>query len=73
MKYYTIVRIDEADYGCEGRPDGEEAMDSVWLEDENGERRIVRASDQMLYDRHLDEGSRVTFDDEGCLTAWCQK
>ena len=36
MKRYKIVRIDEADYGCEGRPDGEEAMDSVWLEDENG-------------------------------------
>ena len=54
MKRYKIVRIDEADYGCEGRPDGEEAMDSVWLEDENGERQIVRASDRMLYDRHLD-------------------
>ena len=39
MKRYKIVRIDEADYGCEGRPDGEEAMDSVWLEDENGERQ----------------------------------
>ena len=25
MKRYKIVRIDEADYGCEGRPDGEEA------------------------------------------------
>ena len=46
MKRYKIVRIDEADYGCEGRPDGEEAMDSVWLEDENGERQIVRASDR---------------------------
>lgn len=22
MKRYKIVRIDEADYGCEGRPDG---------------------------------------------------
>ena len=63
MKRYKIVRIDEADYGCEGRPDGEEAMDSVWLEDENGERQIVRASDRMLYDRHLDEGSLVTFDE----------
>ena len=52
---WSVTRIDEADYGCEGRPDGEEAMDSVWLEDENGERQIVRASDRMLYDRHLDE------------------
>lgn len=48
MKRYKIVRIDEADYGCEGRPDGEEAMDSVWLEDENGERQIVRASDRSF-------------------------
>ena len=29
MKRYKIVRIDEADYGCEGRPDGEEAMSRV--------------------------------------------
>ena len=70
MKRYKIVRIDEADYGCEGRSDGEEAMDSVWLEDENGERHIVRASDLMLYDRHLDEGSLVTFDEKNQLTAW---
>ena len=61
MKRYKIVRIDEADYGCE---------DSVWLEDENGERQIVRASDRMLYDRHLDEGSLVTFDEKNQLTAW---
>ena len=70
MKHYKIVRIDETDYGCEGRPDGEEAMDSVWLEDENGERHIVRASDQMLDDRHLDEGSLVMFDEKNQLTAW---
>ena len=57
MKRYKIVRIDEADYGCEGRPDGEEAMDSVWLE----------------YDRHLDEGSLVTFDEKHQLTAWFAK
>ena len=68
MKRYKIVRIDEADYGCEGRPDGEEAMDSVWLEDENGERQIVRASDRML-----DEGSLVTFDEKHQLTAWFAK
>ena len=53
--------------------DGEEAMDSVWLEDENGERQIVRASDRMLYDRHLDEGSLVTFDEKHQLTAWFAK
>ena len=48
-------------------------MDSVWLEDENGERQIVRASDRMLYDRHLDEGSLVTFDEKHQLTAWFAK
>ena len=73
MKRYKIVRIDEADYGCEGRPDGEEAMDNVWLEDENGERQIVRVSDLMLYDRHLNEGSLVTFDEKHQLTAWFAK
>ena len=70
MKYYKIIRIDEADYGCEGRPDGEEAMDRVWLEDEAGDVRIVREADQLLYDRHLDEGSQVVFDEKEHLTAW---
>ena len=70
MKRYKIVRIDAADYGCEGRPDGEFLIDSVWLCVENGERQIVRASDRMLYDRHLDEGSLVTFDEKNQLTAW---
>ena len=41
MKRYKIVRIDEADYGCEGRPDGEEAMDSVWLEGERGQSPLT--------------------------------
>ena len=45
---------------------------SGW-KDENGERQIVRASDRMLYDRHLDEGSLVTFDEKHQLTAWFAK
>ena len=69
MKRYKITRIDEADYGCEGRPEGEEAMDSVWLEDENGEVHIVKAADALLYERQLDEGSLVTFDEKNQLTA----
>ena len=73
MKRYKIVRIDEADYGLEGRPDGEDLMDSVWLEDENGERQFVRASDRMLYDRYLDEGSLVTIHEKHQLTAWFAK
>lgn len=73
MSHYKITRIDEADYGCEGRPEGEEAMDSVWLEDENGEVHIVKVADALLYERHLDEGSLVTFDEKNQLMAWCPK
>ncbi len=48
-------------------------LSSTELEDENGERQIVRVSDRMLYDRHLDEGSLVTFDEKHQLTAWFAK
>lgn len=35
---YRVVRIDEPDFGCEGRPDGAEPMAKVYLESEDGEK-----------------------------------
>ena len=28
---YFVKRIDEPDFGCEGRPEGKPAMDKVWM------------------------------------------
>ena len=37
QKQYRILRIDEPDFGCEGRDDGEAAYDEITLVNEQGE------------------------------------
>ena len=37
MIIYTITRIDEADFGCEGRPEGYIPMVTVYLEEDGEE------------------------------------
>lgn len=54
---YTIIRITEEDYGCEGIPEGEELMCSVLVRDENGEEKTLRLPDSFLTDNSLDIGS----------------
>lgn len=66
-KTYIITRIDEADFGCEGRQPGQEVLDSVWIKDENGTVSIIKQEDRMLYDRNLNEGDMVVFDESGTL------
>lgn len=65
MKKFRIVRIDEEDFGCEGRPEGEETMVSVILEDETGEKERVRVEDAYLYKLDINEGDWVYLDDSG--------
>ena len=51
---YRVVRIEEdVEFGCEERKEGDPVMAVVWLEDEDGEVKIVRQRDQMLYDRDI--------------------
>lgn len=64
MKKYKIARIDEPDFGCEGRPDGQPIMDEVCLIDENGQELIVEAEDGMLYQMDLNEGDMVFYSGE---------
>ena len=46
---YFVKRIDEPDFGCEGRPEGKPAMDKVWLEDENQHTIVIEIEDEKLY------------------------
>lgn len=64
MERYTVKRIDEPDFGCEGRPDGEAIMDKVHLCDEQGNFKVVEVSDALLYERDLNEGDSVIWDYE---------
>lgn len=56
---YTILRIMEEDYGCEGIPEGEELMCSVLLRDENGRESWKKLPDRYLTENSLDIGSEL--------------
>ena len=61
---YRVLRIEEdVDFGCEERKEGDPVMAVVRLEDENGNVKIVLQRDQMLYDRDINEGDLVRFDE----------
>ena len=65
---YSVSRIDEdLDFGCEERMAGNPVMAMVTLQDSAGKQTIVRQPDQMLYDRQIEAGDKVTFDEQGKL------
>ena len=39
MNTYYVTRIEEPDFGCEGRPEGQEIKDKVFLKTRNNKRR----------------------------------
>lgn len=56
---YTVERIEELDFGCEGRPEGMKDMVRVFLRGENGEEESLKVEDARLYAHGIDEGSKV--------------
>lgn len=67
MKKYKILRIDEPDFGCEGRPDGQPVMARVVLRDKVGEELVVEAGDAWLYQVDMKEGDMVFYSEEAGL------
>ena len=67
MVLYTVERIEELDFGCEGRPEGMKDMVRVILKGDNGEEESMKVEDDWLYANEIDEGSRVKLDREGKL------
>ena len=60
MNTYHVTRIEEPDFGCEGRPEGQEIKDKVFLKEEITEKEtILFMEDKLLYERDIDEGSKV--------------
>ena len=66
---YKIIRIDEEDFGCEGRPEGQEPMVRVVLEADTGETMIVMMEDALMYTRKLDVGGLAIVGADGLLYA----
>ena len=56
---YTVERIEELDFGCEGRPEGMKDMVRVFLKGENGEEESLKVEDAWLSAHGIDEGSKV--------------
>jgi len=65
MTAYIVKRITEADFGCEGIPDGGEMQAELMLRSEDGEEITVTAPDKELYEKHINEGDWVRFDIDG--------
>nr|WP_294464838.1 hypothetical protein [uncultured Sellimonas sp.] len=79
---FKILKIEEdVDYGCEERREDEPVMAVVTLQDEDDLEKTVKMPDQLLYDREIQEGDQVFFDEAGSLqkqiqgdwTNWCRK
>ncbi len=61
---YTVKKIIEPDYGCEERPEGYVAMDTVVLTDENGTEVRIEAADSELYAKDINEGDAVCIENK---------
>ena len=60
LETFNVLRIDEPDFGCEGRPDGMEVKDTVLLKSNyTGEEMTVREKDARLYELDINEGDKV--------------
>ena len=65
---YIVKRIDEdLDCGCEERAEGAPVMAVVTLMNSSGEELRVKSEDAMLYERNINEGDKVYFDEENNL------
>ncbi|MBQ1388429.1 MAG: hypothetical protein IIY78_02270 [Clostridia bacterium] len=62
---FKIIKIDEADFGCEGVPEGQPIRDSVVIENESHNEFIMQIEDSLLYEKDLNEGDRFTVDENG--------
>lgn len=70
---YTIVRIDEPDFGCEGRPEGRPAMDTIVLRGETGLEFTVKMEETRVCELGLDEGKDIILDEKGEISGLAER
>lgn len=65
---YNVKRIDEdLDFGCEERAADDPVMAIVTLVSLSGAEQKIKAEDDMLYDRNINVGDQVYFDEDNRL------
>ena len=63
MKYKVLEIQEDLDFGCEERSEASPVMAVVLLKGEDGSEKMTRQVDQMLYDREINVGDFVVFDE----------
>lgn len=59
-KAANIIRIEEPDFGCEGRPEGQTILDRILLETvEDGQQVELEVEEDCLLRMGLDQGMQV--------------
>ena len=65
---YKVTAIQEdLDFGCEERSEDTPVMAVVILQGADGSEKMTRQVDQLLYDRDINEGDMVIFDERNEL------
>ena len=59
--HYTILQIQEDDYGCEERSEGSKRTVLVRLRDSEENEHMIRQEDDWLYAQEIYEGDQVVF------------
>ena len=70
MEILTVTDIIEEDFGCEGRPAGQEPKVTVMARDSAGGERQLVIPDRLAYDLGLDTGVKVAVDESGTLVPY---
>lgn len=68
MRELRVREIEEPDFGCEGRPEGEEILVKILAEDAlTGEEVLCEMEEKALWDSGIDEGMQVWMNEKGEL------
>lgn len=65
MKSHLVINLVEADFGCEGRPEGMKLQTEVVLRDMEGNVITVTVDDEDLVKKSINEGDWVYFTSSG--------
>lgn len=67
---YTILQIQEDDYGCEERSEGSKRTVLVRLRDSEENEHMIRQEDDWLYEQGIDEGDLVVLTENHLYEKW---
>ena len=73
MELLTVTDLIEEDFGCEGRPAGQEPKVTVVARDSAGRERRFVIPDRLAYALGLDAGVTAAVDESGTLIPYTRQ